>query len=281
MLTHQATTCPVSLKKLVYHPLRPLQSRITGLCGLILATCATTGLICTATHASERRFTYVYESTTQPKGTVEYEQWVTWKTDKDSDPKYDRFDFRHEIEFGITDNFQVAIYVADWRYQDGRSVANNGAEVRNSAIELIYSLSDPIEDNLGLALYGELQFGDEKLEIEGKLIVQKNIGKWVLAWNGIAEAEWEGERYDEDKGKLAQVFGASYQFSPKFTAGFELVHEIEYEDFSEWGDHAVFLGPNASFRTPNWWVTVTPLFQITDLAGEPNFQARFIFGFDF
>ncbi len=34
--------------------------------------------------ASDRRFTFSYEALTQPKGSVEYEQWVTWKTTKRS-----------------------------------------------------------------------------------------------------------------------------------------------------------------------------------------------------
>ena len=281
MLTHQATTCLVSLKKLVFHPLRPLQSRITGLCGLILATCATTGLICTATHAGERRFTYVYEANTQPKGAVEFEQWVTLKTNKDTDAKFDRLDFRHELEFGLTDRLQLGLYLADWRYEDGRSVADDGATYRDTAIELIYKLRDPVDDGFGLAIYGEVKLGDELFELEGKLIVQKNLGKWVFAWNGIIEAEWEGSNYSRDKGEFGQTLGASYQFSPKLTAGIELLHEVEYDDWSQWQDHVVYLGPNVSVRTPGWWMTITPMFQVTDIDSEPNFQARFIFGFDF
>ncbi len=234
-----------------------------------------------AANASDRRFTFVYEATTQPKGAWEYEQWVTWKTDKDIDSKFDRFELRHELEWGVTDNLQAAIYLADWRYQDGRSVTDDGAEIRNSALELIYTLSDPIEDELGSAIYGELKLGDEIIELESKLILQKNIGKWVLAWNGIAAVEWEGEHYDEDKAELGQAMGASYQFSPELTAGVELVHEVEYDDWSEWEDHVVYLGPNVSVRTESWWCTISPLFQVTDVDSEPNFEARLIFGFDF
>lgn len=282
MPTPQTTTCPASDKKLVFDHLRSLQDHITGLSRLIIPACLiATGMISPATDAGERRFTYVYESTTLPKGAVEYEQWMTWKTDKDSDPKFDRLDFRHEFEFGLTDKLQLGLYLADWRYEDGRSVANDRATYRDTAIELIYNLADPVDDGFGFAIYGEVKIGDELFELEGKLIVQKNIGKWVLAWNGTIEAEWEGSNYSEDKGEFGQTLGASYQFSPKLTAGFELLHEVEYDDWSEWKDHVVYLGPNVSVRTPGWWMTITPLFQVTDIDSEPNFQARFIFGFDF
>jgi hypothetical protein len=230
--------------------------------------------------AGERRFTFVYEATTLPAGSAEYEQWITWKTDKDVDPDFDRIDFRHELEFGVTDHLQLALYVSDWRYQDGDSVGD-GVEWRDAAVEVIYNLTDPVTEPFGLALYGELKLGDELLEIEGKLIVQKEIGKWVLAWNGTVEAEWEGPDLAEDKGKFEQTFGASYQFSPKLLGGFELVHEIEYEDWSDWGDPVLYLGPNFSYRPGQWWTTITALTQVTDVDAEPDFQLRLIFGFDF
>lgn len=242
--------------------------------GFFFAACANPA------QAGERRFTYVYETTTLPPGMVEFEQWITWKTDKDTDSKFDRIDFRHEIEWGVTENFQVAIY-GDWRYQDGRSVSNDRSEWRDVAVELIYSLADPIKDPLGVALYGEIKIGEEVIELEAKLLLQKNIGKWVFAWNGIFEAEWEGEEYDEDKGEFGQAIGASYQFSPRFLMGVELLHEVEYDDWSQWQDHVVYLGPNVSYRTENWWMTITSLFQITDVQSEANYQTRFIFGFDF
>lgn len=230
--------------------------------------------------AGERPFTFVYEATTMPAGHAEYEQWITFKTHKDADPDFDRIDFRHELEFGVTDRLQVALYLSDWRYQDGDSVGT-GAEWRDVAVEIIYNLADPVTEPFGLALYGELKLGDELVEIEGKLIAQKNIGKWVFAWNGTIEAEWEGPDLAEDKGKFEQTFGGSYQFSPKFLGGFELVHEIEYEDWSDWGEPVLYLGPNFSYRAGQWWTTITALTQVTDVDAEPDFQLRLIFGFDF
>ena len=57
--------------------------------------------------ADNRRYTYIYETTTMPKGMWEYEQWFTWSGYDDKD----RFDFRHEIEYGVTDRFQLSVDV--------------------------------------------------------------------------------------------------------------------------------------------------------------------------
>lgn len=234
-----------------------------------------------AAEAGARRFTYVYETTTQPKGAWEYEQWITWKTHKDSDPDFDRFDFRHEIEYGVTDRFQLALY-ADWRYQDGASVDDDGADWRDIAVEAIYRLMDPTADKFGLAIYGEVKVGDELFELEGKLLLQKNVDNVVFAYNAIIEAEWEGPGYDEEKkGKFEQAAGVSYQINPSIMVGAELLHEIEFEEWKHTGEHVVYAGPNASYRHGRWWVTVTPLFQLTSVAGEPDYQTRMIFGVDF
>jgi hypothetical protein len=246
----------------------------------MLAVVCLTVMITSAAHGGARRFTYLYDAETQPKGVAEYEQWITWKTHKQTDPDFNRVDFRHEFELGLTDRLQIAFYVSDWRYQSGASV-DNGLEWRNVAAEVIYNLIDPITEPVGLALYGEIKLGPELAVLEGKLLVQANAGKWVLGWNGTIEAEWEGERYDEAKGEFGQAFGASYQFTPALLAGFELLHEIEYEDWSRWSDHAVYAGPNMSFRTTRWWITVTPMIQLTNVDTEPDFQLRMIFGFDF
>jgi len=231
-------------------------------------------------HAGERRFTYNYEALTLQKGAVEYEQWVTWKTRKSSDKDFNRFDFRHEFEFGVTDSLQLSFYVADWRYQRGTSV-DDGAEFRDVAVEVIYNVIDPTTEPLGLSLYGETKFGPELLELEGKLILQANLGKWVLTWNGTIEAEWEESNFSDDKGELEQTIGGSYQFTPTLLAGFEFLHGIEIDDWSTFSDHVVYGGPNVSFRSRGWWVTLTPLVQITDLDDEPDFQLRMIFGIDF
>lgn len=236
--------------------------------------------------AGERRFTYVYEATTAAKGEVEIENWVTWKTQREGGSRGNTFDFRHEIEFGLTDRLQLGVYVADWRVLDKVAGGEDGAHAvyQDSAVELIYNLTNPVTDFLGSAVYAELKLGDQKLEVEGKVILQKNFGPFVLAYNATLEAEWEGERFgyfNERKGTFEQTLGVSYQFSPYFLLGGEFLHEIEFSDWAEAGDSIVYAGPNASFRYDRFYVTTTALVQATGLSEEPDFQLRTIFGFHF
>lgn len=228
--------------------------------------------------AGDRRFTYTYEVTTAPKKSVELETWVTWKAYR-GEENLNKFEFRHELEIGLTDHLQLGLYLSDWsiEHQDGHSKAHWS----NFGAEVIWNLSNPTTDFLGSALYGEVKAGDELFALEGKLLLQKNFGPWIVAYNAIVEAEWEGVDLEEQVGVFEQTLGISYQVTPKFSLGAEVVHEIEFEDWEEAGEHIVSVGPNASYRFGRCFATATVLFEVTGVEGEPDVQSRLIFGVNF
>lgn len=231
--------------------------------------------------AGSRRFTYVYEVTTSPPGDVEVENWITWKTGKPEDHGFSQVEFRHELEWGITDRFQAAVYLADWNYHRGRSAGERGFTLTGSALELIYNLTNPVADPIGFSVYEEFQAGYRRFESESKLLAQKNFGRFVVAYNATLEAEWEGEGLGERQGEFQQSLGMSYEVSPRLLFGAEFVHEIAFPDWSAAERGKFFAGPNVSIRRGPCWVTVTALAQITRAGDEPDFQLRTVFGFSF
>lgn len=228
-----------------------------------------------------RRFTYVYEATTSPPGDVEIENWVTWKTSKPNDRDFDQVDFRHEIEFGITNRLQAAIYLADWNYADGASVDDPGFMYSASAIELIYNLTNPVADLIGLSLYQEVKVGHQFFESESKLIAQKNFGRLTVAYNATLEAVWEGQGLEEQEGELQQSLGLSYEINPHIFVGAECLHEIAIPEWENAERPFFFAGPNVSVRSGRYWGTLTALAQLTRAGDEPDLQLRAIFGFSF
>jgi hypothetical protein len=232
-----------------------------------------------ASLAGARHFTYVYEAVTSAPGSVDIENWLTWS--RTTNPqRVDQLDFRHEFEFGLTDRFQVSVYVADWFYAS--DPGHSGFTYSDSALELIYNLTNPVLNPVGLSVYEEIRAGDRVFELESKLIAQKNLGPLILAYNATLEAVWEGTGWQDRRGELQQALGVSYEVSPRVSAGVELLHEFVFPD---WRDKAkirnVFVGPNVSFRHSNWFVTVTALAQATDTPDEADFQVRTIFGIGF
>src|SRR5437773_5030232 len=64
--------------------------------------------------ADERLFTYTYEPETTPKGTFEFEQWVTSRVGRNASVgqnDYQLWQFREEFEYGVTDNYTLSLYV--------------------------------------------------------------------------------------------------------------------------------------------------------------------------
>jgi len=236
--------------------------------------------LATSVQAGERRFAYNYDTETLPSGAWEYEQWVTWKHYS----MKNRYDFRHELEYGITDKLQLGLYLVDWRY-DKIEAKPDKVDYRDTAVELIYQLSDPHKYFLGSALYGEVAVGDEKVELEAKFLLQKNIGPFVAVYNLILEAEWEGEnleQLDEKVGVWGNSLGVSYAIgSTGLSVGLEALHEQEFPDWRGSNKHLFYAGPNLSYRIDRFFGVVAGLTQISDDAGEADNQVRLIVGASF
>ncbi|MEZ5302390.1 MAG: hypothetical protein R3F11_17415 [Verrucomicrobiales bacterium] len=246
---------------------------------LILTAALGVAMTAGVAQADDRRFAYNYEVTTMPQGAWEFENWMTWSHYGSKE----RFDFRHEIEYGLTNDLQIALYLADWRYED-LDGGGSDADYRNTAIEVIYNLTDPVNDAIGSALYGEVKLGDEKFALEGKLLLQKDFGPLSVVYNFTLESEWEGEdlsSLDEKKGEIKNSAGVSYQLSPQFFVGAEILHEFEIEDWSERGDDSLFIGPNASFRKGSFFLTAAALFEVLDTEGAAESQLRILAGINF
>jgi hypothetical protein len=232
-------------------------------------------LICQASaFGGARHFTFVYEAPTSPPGSVESENWVTTRF---SNGLTDVI-FRNEIEFGVTEHFQASIYLANWDYT--RASDDQGVHYESSSLELIYNLTNPVADPIGVSLYQEISGGRRFFESETKLIAQKNFGPLILAYNLTLEAEWAEEGLREHNGEIQQEFGASYELSPRISVGAEMLHEVLLPAWSSSeANNNFFIGPNASYRGDRWFATVTALAQATRTEGEPDYQVRLIFGF--
>ena len=246
-------------------PIRASWSRALLLCLLPLSA-----------FAGARHFTFVYEATTSAPGSVETENWITWS--RTTNPaRADQVSFRNELEFGVTNKFQASIYLADWFY--AHDAEHSGFTYSDSAIELIYNLTNPVIDPIGLSVYEEIKAGDRVFELETKLIAQKNFGPWIVAYNATLEAVWEGEHWQNRQGELQQAVGISREISPRLSVGAELLHEFVFHD---WRDEErirnLFVGPNISYRRGSWFVTMSALAQATSTPDEADLQLRVIFG---
>jgi hypothetical protein len=240
----------------------------------IFRTALSTLALVSSASATERRFAFTYETTTAPKGSFEVETTTLWESGKG----FDTFLFRPEIEFGITDRFQLAFYLGD--IEHAREAGANSTIWAGSGIEAIYQLTDPNKSALGSALYFETILNDNDLELEGKILLQKNFGRVILAWNGVVEAHWE-DGYETRVGVLEQTLGLSYQLNPGFSVGLEAKQEVAFDDWSDSQGNAVFVGPNISYRKGSFFGAATCLFRVSDVPGEPHSELGVVMGLHF
>jgi hypothetical protein len=257
----------------------PLANRIG--CGLAIAVSLT--LLTSAARADDRRFTFLDESRHHPpSGGLEYEQGILWGTDTKEDSSFNRIDFRHELEYGLSDKIQVAVDVAEWHWQHD----DMGSETKYDATggEFKYRFMDPVTDLFGLAFKVEVELGPHELEWENVFIIDKVFDKWELCYNFVVEPDWEGEKYfhyDEHGGELVNRFGVSYEISPAWFVGGELLWEIPLPDWKTGEHQNLFLGPNFSYRGHNWAITTTAVFLATGGDDEAKFKLQTIFEIDF
>src|SRR5437879_5324895 len=74
------------------------------------------GLCLTQARADEKRFSYSYEPETLPQGGMEFEQWITLRTQRTKgggvqQQNYNLWEVREELEYGVTDNYSVSLYL--------------------------------------------------------------------------------------------------------------------------------------------------------------------------
>ncbi len=243
--------------------------------------------------ADENLFGYVRGSEVLPKGSGEFYQWVTQRNNKGSG-HYRAVDTKTEIEYGVTDRFQVSAEV------NGLAVKSQGllingylpkdidANLRLQGFEVAakYNFLSPAKDDFGLSGYTSFEYGrldvhsgqkKRELEFEAQLQAQKYFLEGQLTWVGniglraahekrkaIADLpedfEWPTEPEMEISTKIGT--GLSYRFAPGWYAGVEALFENEYETEVGQERWSVFGGPSLHYGGKQWWATLTVFRQL-------------------
>ncbi len=242
--------------------------------------------------ANERHFTYAYESGVLPTGTRELEVWTTWRGGRRR--YYSAFDHRFEFEVGLTSRLQTAFYLnaGSVTSDDGLGQRPTRFESRGVSSEWKYKLLDPVADPVGLALYGEIGAASDHANLETKVIVDKRVGKFLLATNLVFEPEWSfAKEKTRREFELALQLAGAYFVLPNLSVGAEVGSLSELDRSAskfEWS--SLHAGPVLAYAHEGWWAAVTVLRQLpapvrddpTSIyvlrAGE-RYNARLLFSF--
>ncbi len=269
------------------------------MCRLILLCGLCTVIPLAPASATERYFTYTYEPETLPKGGLEFEQWVTSRIGRNKtvgQEDYHRWEFRHELEYGVTDDYTLALYVneslTNFKNESGHHVSD--FQFDGVSLENRYLLLNPAEHAVGLALYLEPRYSGDEFELEQKIILGQRFGEWKWALNLTHATEW-ADHFKETEGEVEVSFGITRRFSPRWSIGIEARDHNEIPEYETWENTAFYLGPVVTYQRERWWTSLTVMPQVVganfaenvdgnhslELEGHERWNIRLIVGFSF
>jgi hypothetical protein len=214
--------------------------------------------------ADRRYFVWTYGYRTMPAGNAEVEYYYDYKMPDRNDRSDSKFTHQLELEFGITDRWDISLYQvfsqvhdSDFRY-DGMKI-----RTRYRFLEAGQFFVDPL-------LYLEFKRPanhDEPTVVEGKLVLAKTVNKYFTAFNLVAEREMGSGHELEWKYDI----GVGYAPSPSFAFGLE-----SKGNFETGADAKQGLGPTITVAKGSLWFTTGILFPLTEKASDVEF--RYILG---
>jgi len=248
--------------------------------------------------SQDRVFTSTYQSNVLNQGQKELEVWSTLGTGRQN--FYRGLNHSLEFEIGLGSKLQTAFYL---NYGYNKEITPvNGVDVLNAntsysfANEWKLKLSDPVADKLGSAVYLEYNLAPDETELEGKIILDKQVGRFTHAFNLSGELV-SGKSFVPEGSKLKAVsehelnlelnYSLSYKINEKWFAGIELMNEnVIAQNTLE--KSILTAGPVISYTGEGFWINFSLMPQLTDLkAGRRNttdddgLQARLIFSYAF
>ena len=243
--------------------------------------------------ADENLLGYVRGAETLPKGSSEFYQWFTQRSDKGAG-HYRALDTKTEFEYGVTDRFQVSAELNGLAINtsglliDGYLPGDKKTGLRARSIELgmKYNFLSPAKDDIGLSAITSIEFGrldphsgqsKSEVEVELEMQVQKYFLEGQLVWVGnlggraarekrkaIANLpegfDWPAEPEMELQTRIGT--GISYRFAPGWYAGAEVLREGEYETEVGLERWSTFAGPSLHYAGRQWWATLTAFRQV-------------------
>lgn len=212
--------------------------------------------------ADEKPYVWTYDYSTLAKGSAELEFYQTAVTkDRDLSSASD-WTQQIELEYGITDRLDAAIYQVFKQPADG-TFRYDGFKVR-----LRYRIAEKNALPLDVVLYAEHEESTAGPgAFEGKLILAKDLGKLNISYNQVFEKEYEHEEGAEH----GYAAGISYPVVPELRIGIE--SKGSYKD----GEYAA--GPTLAWSGGRIWANIGALFALNSKTDDR--AVRFLMGIPF
>ena len=223
-----------------------------------------------AARASDRHFSFSYESPVLNDGGREIESYTTYRFGRDT--FFSGLKENLEFEMGLGGGIQTSLYLNFDQEMagDGTGTINQSLLFDGIAAEFKFKLLDNVADAVGLGLYLETEFEPDELDMETKVIVDKISGSFLWTANLTCEPHFN---WIDNSAALSLIPSAGlgvFLVPDRFFLGLEVQNDNEYAGTPQTQVESILsLGPVLSYTGNNWWTTLTILPQVANLMGGP------------
>jgi hypothetical protein len=266
---------------------------------LALALASSAVLCSAAASATIRSFVYTQESLVLAPNESELAAWSTFRAGQKR--YYSALDGRLELTHGVSPRLELGLL---WNFTSAtRDVVTDSltqelerqsaSEFSSASAELKYRISDRAADLLGSALKLAATLGPRRSALGAKLIVDRSLGRWLLAANATGELRLEPRRGEEGSELATAVvlepsFAAAYQLPRGASLGVELRAPLGVSGDAT--SSTLFGGPVLRWADQRMWAALGVQPQLLafsgksagsrlDLYGHQRLEVRLLAGF--
>ena len=248
--------------------------RLPALALVALATLLLAG----EARADRRIFGYTYPYMTLPRGGFEIEHYLDARFREMDDPSTPaveddyQVDWEHQLEaeYGITDNWDFGFYNV-FRQKPFQGLSYRGFKVRSR-----YRFGNPGDWFVDPAVYLEVSYKFDEVELEQRLILSRMLGNFELALNLKLEQEIKVKDGNKLEIEFQPMFAVGYHLNEHWAFGLEYQGELKVEE-GEVEHFGHYVGPTISIAGNHFWWTVAFQYQVSMDPDLPEFQVRSLF----
>src|SRR5262249_37258235 len=148
-------------------------------------------------------------------GTVELENTLTLDYRQPGDHNFKQAAMENELEWQPLEKLALRLKGA-YFYED--SAEHTGLRFDEAGFETQYYFTNPNTDLVGISVIGSILSGDNSIDSENFLVIQKDFEKWIVAYNFGVTIEVDNSYGHHTGGRdttvaLVNQAGIEYQFT--------------------------------------------------------------------
>ena len=153
---------------------------------VVFATVATVLLVASAAFAEGRRFVLSYPPDVEERGSLGIESWVTGFSGQ-HDSTNTAWENRVGVEYSLSDRLSGTTYINF--SQPG--TAGSPARFEGPSLQLVYAFAEEGKTPIDPAALLEIRESGDELVLEPALLLQHEMGHWILGANVVGEFEYD------------------------------------------------------------------------------------------